>query len=129
MNRLVREEITPPSRAEEVPARQMDRFTGFTCPECRGPLYENGQPPEFRCRVGHVLSLKGLFEEHTSTQERKLYEAIVALEEGADLAQRVAVSGYGAEEEEELRKEAEQLRRNAGIIRKLIEERAMPQTD
>lgn len=122
---LIGEEIAPKWLQKEVPDRQMDRFSGFTCPECRGPLYESGKPVEFRCRVGHVLSLKAMFEEHTSTQERKLYEAIVALEEGADLADRMAVNGYDAEQEE-LRREAEQLRRGAQVIRGLIEERAMP---
>jgi hypothetical protein len=74
------------------------------------------------------MSLKTLLEEHTSTQERKLYEAIVALEEGADLADRMAVAGTGTEQDD-LRREAEQLRRNAGVIRKLIEERAMTPAD
>jgi hypothetical protein len=128
LGRLVHEEVESTSRGQEVPEKAMDRFSGFTCPECRGPLYENGQPAEFRCRVGHVMSLKTLFEEHTSTQERKLYEAIVALEEGADLADRMAVAGGGTERDD-LRSEAEQLRRNAGVIRKLIEERAMPPAD
>jgi two-component system, chemotaxis family, protein-glutamate methylesterase/glutaminase len=123
LTRLVDQEITPALRKEEVLNRSMARFSGFTCPECRGPLYENGQKPvEFRCRVGHVMSLGTLLEEHTSTQERKLYEAMVALEEGADLADRVA-SSDGAAKEAELRKEADQLRRNADVIRKLLEER------
>lgn len=103
-----------------------ERFSGFTCPECRGPLYANGEDPiEFHCRVGHVLPVKTLFDEHTSTQERKLYEAIVALEEGADLAEYFAARTSG-EEVEALAKEAAQLRRHAGVIRKLIEERFSP---
>ncbi len=104
------------------------QFSGFTCPECRGPLYENGAPSEFRCRVGHVLSLKTLFDEHTSVQERKLYEAIVALEEGSDLAERIALDKDGVEQDE-LRMEAEQLRRGAAVIRTLIEQREIPQAD
>jgi two-component system, chemotaxis family, protein-glutamate methylesterase/glutaminase len=126
LTRLVDEKITTTPRKEEVLNRSMARFSGFTCPECRGPLYENGQKPvEFRCRVGHVMSLRTLLEEHTSTQERKLYEAIVALEEGADLAERVASSEDGVNQAE-FRKEADQLRRNADAIRKLLEERAEP---
>ena len=122
--RVVHEEIRP---AACSPARRSDmrQFSGYTCPECRGPLYENGQPPEFRCQVGHVMSLRTLFEEHTSTQERKLYEAIVALDEGAVLAERMA-DAAPAEEQDTLRQEAQQLRRSAEIVRKLIEERAMP---
>jgi two-component system, chemotaxis family, protein-glutamate methylesterase/glutaminase len=128
VSRLVREEIASPAGGGDGAEREMPQFSGFTCPECRGPLYQNGSPAGFRCRVGHVMSLKTLFEEHTSVQERKLYEAIVALEEGADLAERVAVSGNGAELDE-LRKEAEQLRRSANIIRKLVEDRATPSAE
>lgn len=128
LGRLVQEELDPTSRTKEAPEGSMDRFSGFTCPECRGPLFETAHPAEFRCRVGHVMSLKTLFEEHTSTQERKLYEAIVALEEGADLAERMAMVEVG-EEQHELRKEADQLRHSAGVIRKLIEDRVMPAAD
>ena len=126
LTRLVQEEITPKLRSEEVLEKKMAHFSGFTCPECRGPLYEeNRENNEFHCRVGHVLSLRTLLEEHTSTQERKLYEAMVALEEGADLADRVA-STQDSANEVELRREAEQLRRSAGVIRKLVEERTTP---
>ena len=128
LSRLVQEEIASPIAGREVPSREMNRFSGYTCPECRGPLYENGKPSEFRCRVGHTLSLKTLFDEHTSTQERKLYEAIVALEEGADLADRMALDKQGVEQNE-LKKEAQQLRRSADIVRRVVEERAMPPAD
>jgi two-component system, chemotaxis family, protein-glutamate methylesterase/glutaminase len=105
-----------------------NRFSGFTCPECRGPLYEHAEPPlEFRCRVGHVFPLKTLLDEETSTQERKMYEAIVALEEGADLAEYAAARGVATNGN--LTKEAEQLRRHAAAIRRLIEERTTPGLD
>ena len=128
LTRLTEEEVVSTMRGNESRSRELKRFSGFTCPECRGPLYENGRASEFRCRVGHILSLKTLFDEHTSTQERKLYEAVVALEEGADLAERMAQDQNGVEYEE-LNKESEQLRRGAEMIRRLIEERVMPSAD
>lgn len=103
-------------------------FSGFTCPECRGPLYKHrDEPMEFKCRVGHIFPLKTLLDEATSTQERKLYEAIVALEEGADMAELAAETedaGNG-----NLQKEAKQLRAHAAAIRRLIEERRTPAVD
>jgi two-component system chemotaxis response regulator CheB len=112
------------------PEVRYDRFSGFTCPECHGPLFEKVGPGpiEFRCRVGHLLSLKALFDEHTSAQERKLYEAILALEEGADLALFTAARVEESQQKSLLR-EAEQLRRHAGAIKKLLEERVMPGID
>lgn len=113
--------------AKKAPAPQLrnhdEKFSGFSCPECHGPLWQVPEgPPEFQCRVGHTFSLKSLIDEHASTQERKLYEAILALEEGAALSDR-AVHYLGEECREELTKEAEQLRRHASAIRRLLEER------
>jgi two-component system, chemotaxis family, protein-glutamate methylesterase/glutaminase len=106
-----------------------ERFSGFTCPECHGPLFDHRtSPPEFICRVGHRFPLETLIEEATATQERKLYEAIVSLEEGADMAE---LQSSRAPEDERPRfvSEAKQLRRHALEIRKLIEERQTPAVD
>ena len=106
-----------------------DQFSGFTCPECHGPLWRSeGGPLEFYCRVGHVFPLKALMDEHTSTQERRLYEAIVALEEGAALSE-LAVSHIEEERREGSRQEATQLRQHAAAIRKMLEQRITPALD
>jgi two-component system, chemotaxis family, protein-glutamate methylesterase/glutaminase len=103
-----------------------DRFTGFTCPECRGPLYEHRlQPEEFRCRVGHVFPLDTLLNEQSSTQERKLYEALVSLEEGADLANYMAIRRKG-DTRDQLIAESRQLREHAATLREILEERRSP---
>jgi two-component system chemotaxis response regulator CheB len=106
------------------PVEAHQQYMGFTCPECRGPLYtqERGGPVEFRCRVGHVMSLKTLLDEENSMQERKLYEAIVALEEGADLAE-YASGQVSSAEADRLRNEAVQLRKHAAAVRQIIENR------
>jgi two-component system chemotaxis response regulator CheB len=103
-----------------------ERYSGFSCPDCHGPLAlrSGGGPVEFRCRVGHAFSLEELLDHHTSTQERKLYEAILALEEGAGLAE-FAINGAPPETREALRKEADQLREHAAAIRRMIEERTV----
>lgn len=120
-------EVSPMPQVSGTSENAPSQFSGFTCPECRGPLYKHRDKPiEFKCRVGHVFPLKTLLDEATSTQERKLYEAIVALEEGADMAE------FAAEEEGRngsLVKEAKQLRAHAAAIRRLIEERSTPAVD
>ena len=128
--RLVTGGETPKRQESMFSEVEYDRFSGFTCPECHGPLYEKTGPgpTEFRCRVGHVLSLKTLLDEQSSVQERKLYEAILALEEGADLALYTARRLDDAQRKN-LQREAEQLRRYAGAIKKLLEEREMPSVD
>ena len=114
-----------PERSE-LPQNDERVFSGFTCPECRGPLFQIKQkgPLEFKCRVGHAMSLAMLLDQEASTQERKLYEAIVALQDGAELADYAANRVEGANAEA-LRNEAGQLRRQAEALQKMIEERVV----
>ena len=98
-----------------------ENFSGFTCPECQGPLAElREEPPEFRCRVGHVFQLDNLREENANAQESKLYMAIVALEEGADLADYAANRAEPAAKPR-FRKEAALLRKHAAVLRQMLE--------
>jgi two-component system chemotaxis response regulator CheB len=130
LRRLIAGESVP-EPLPNVKGHQAERFSGITCPECHGPLYRRELAPslvEFRCRVGHVFSPNILLEEHTSTQERKLYEAVVALEEGADLAEFIAGKSQG-EKRLQLMNETRQLRQHAAGIRAMIEERMMPSPD
>lgn len=125
ISKLASGEMEP--KKSELPKDKGEQvFSGFTCPECRGPLFEIKRkgPLEFKCRVGHVLSLAMLLNEEASTQERKLYEAIVALQEGAELAEYAANMVEGGNVEA-LRSEAEQLRRHAESIRQMVEERSV----
>ena len=87
-------------------------FSGMTCPECRGPLWEQPQqnPKEFVCRVGHRYSFESLVEQHAVATERILWTAVLAVEEEAILAHRAAQHAETQEirqiyEQEALRKE------------------------
>lgn len=120
------EDLPMPGKEIEINLRD-EAFSGFTCPECHGPLFGlRDQPAEFKCRVGHRFPLESLIEEATSNQERKMYEAIVSLEEGADISE-LSAREAAADEKEKLLSEAKQLRRHAATIRQLIEERQTSQ--
>lgn len=69
-----------------------------TCPDCRGPIseYRLERLVEYRCMVGHAYSPISILEAHAETQERTLWAAVVALEEGANLARCVAAEFEGA---------------------------------
>jgi two-component system chemotaxis response regulator CheB len=64
----------------------------LTCPECRGPLWKErqGQIVEYRCRVGHCYSPLHMAQEHDETVERSLWSTVVALEEAAEIAEKLA---------------------------------------
>jgi len=69
-------------------------YSGFTCPECVGPLYharERGAD-SYDCLVGHRWSPESLLEEQTSTVERAMWLAIRSLDERHRLTGRLADS-------------------------------------
>jgi two-component system, chemotaxis family, protein-glutamate methylesterase/glutaminase len=68
------------------------RHPALTCPDCRGPISESrqGSITEFACRVGHRYSPVTFLAAHAETRERALWAAVVALEEGADVAHELA---------------------------------------
>ena len=66
--------------------------SGFTCPECHGPLWEvdEGQVRRYQCRVGHAYSEESLVVEQGSAVEAALWSALEALEERAEFLGRLA---------------------------------------
>ena len=66
--------------------------SGFICPDCGGPLFENDNPdyPHFHCRIGHAYSLNALLAGQDDALEAALWAAVRALQENADLKQRTA---------------------------------------
>jgi two-component system chemotaxis response regulator CheB len=66
--------------------------SGYICPDCGGPLFENGNPdhPHFRCRIGHAYSLNALLAGEDDALESALWAAVRALQENAELKERTA---------------------------------------
>ncbi len=110
-------------RAAAAKEEAMERnLLELTCPECRGPLWEERQGPiiEYRCRIGHAYSALALAQEHDDMVERTLWSAAVALEEAADISEKLAPE-LGANAAERVRKKREQL----AVIRKMIGDSAL----
>jgi len=97
------------------------RLTGLTCPECRGPITEfrNGPISEFRCRVEHCYSPETFLAAHADTRERALWAAVVALEEGAQVARDLG-SSHLARVQRRLEQEAGDNESAAMKIRELL---------
>ena len=66
--------------------------SGITCPNCGGALWEvrDGQLVRYRCHVGHQFSPEGLEAGQNDAVEGALWSAVRALEEQANLRQRMA---------------------------------------
>jgi two-component system, chemotaxis family, protein-glutamate methylesterase/glutaminase len=104
------------------------QLTDLTCPDCRGTIWEvalgsgNSTRKEYRCRVGHTFSPKSMLSEHFAAQEKALYAAVVALEEGASLATRLA-GQFEPAIGDRLRQEARQREMQAETLRRILKER------
>jgi two-component system chemotaxis response regulator CheB len=99
------------------------RVTALTCPECRGPISEErqGKIVEYACRVGHRYSPFAMKNEHHDTVERSLWASVVALEEAADIAERLAPE-LGQDGIEEASKQREQAAFLKTILARLPED-------
>ena len=103
-------------------------FSGLTCPECRGPLWEeeHGKVKDFKCRVGHAYSFESLIAEHANTTERALWTAVLAVEEEAILARQAAQRTTDERTRRSYETNAELREQRAAIIREMLTEPDLP---
>ena len=70
-------------------------LSALTCPDCNGPLWElhEGNTTEFECRIKHRFAPQHLLAAHDEAEEKALWAAVLALEQGAILARRFPSNG------------------------------------
>jgi two-component system chemotaxis response regulator CheB len=70
---------------------QLGKLSPFTCPACRGALWEleNGDLLRYRCHTGHAYSSDSLVGDQTNAIEEALYSALRAVEEKATALRRL----------------------------------------
>ena len=74
--------------------------SGFTCPECHGPLWEieEGDLLRYRCHIGHAYSVKSLAAANSEALDAAIWTAVRSLEEkvaiGHSLASRARERGH-----------------------------------
>jgi two-component system chemotaxis response regulator CheB len=110
------------------------QLTRLACPECGGVMAEISLPKitYFRCHVGHQFGPKVLAAAQAETSEKKLWNAVAALEEQAvvlrHLAEHMPAGGPGDQQagEEEgtgYVRRAQKTARLADLIRDHLEGR------
>lgn len=111
--------------------RHPGELSGFTCPECSGPLYgiQDGIPERFRCRVGHAYTAEGVLEGKTDALEEALYAALNSLEETAEVADRLAARarhGGHAHATERFEARARRAREQTTAVRRVLTDDSAP---
>lgn len=64
----------------------------FTCPECKGPLWElhDGELIRYRCRQGHAYTTESMVAEQAEVVEDALWTALNILQENTQMLQNMA---------------------------------------
>ena len=142
LDRLTREPVSAPEEpapedmkmeigmaAMDSSEDKLDRIgnrSTFTCPECRGTLWEMNEEGglRFRCHVGHAYGAETLISSQADGLEEALWAAVRGFEENAKLTARMAersrVQGQ-SEVGERFARRAEMARQHADQIRGLLE--------
>jgi two-component system chemotaxis response regulator CheB len=112
-------------KSEMEDVEKLGKLSAFTCPECRGALWEiqDGNLLRFRCHVGHAFSVESLLADQSGALENALWAALRSLEENAALSRRMADRARESNRQisimqyEENAREVEQ---HAAVIRQIL---------
>ena len=120
--RLVDEPVPDHSEAEAGgPHTVAPRPANIVCPICQGAMEEraDGGLLRYSCHVGHAFSVDSLIAEQSEALEAALWASVRALEESAQLADRLSGSGaHGLALR--FRDKAEALRQHAALIQDVL---------
>jgi two-component system, chemotaxis family, protein-glutamate methylesterase/glutaminase len=124
LDRLARQSTPARTGSQERGNDMESKLVDLTCPDCRGNIWAvpRGETVEYRCRVGHSFSPKSMLSEHFTAQEKAIWAAVVALEEGASLCIKLADS-MNPELRGSLLEEAKTCKANADAVRSTLQTR------
>jgi two-component system, chemotaxis family, protein-glutamate methylesterase/glutaminase len=102
--------------------------SSYACPECHGVLLQlkEGSHIRFRCHTGHAYSVDSLIAAVHEGIEEALWNSVRALEEGGILMERMTEHvehAHGRADAEQLAARADEAKRQADALRKLVMER------
>jgi two-component system chemotaxis response regulator CheB len=122
LQRLVTESIPDDAEAEaEGPHTVAPQSSQIVCPACQGSMVETieGGLLRYRCHVGHAFSVDSLLAEQSESLEAALWASVRALEESAQLADRLSNSG-DRRLSPRFRDKAAALRQHAALIQDVL---------
>ncbi len=105
--------------------------TGVSCPECPGVLVVSTEATNlrFRCRIGHVYSLRDLIQAKEQRLEAALWAPITAFQELAALLLDAAALGEAGDLKAAYEQRAARAHEHAAALRRIIEADAVTPLD
>lgn len=128
-DRMTRVDSRTPENVEKL-----GHPSGFTCPECEGPLWEmrDEEVLRFRCRVGHAYTAGSMLAGNSEALEGAMWNALNTLEESTQLSQRLAADSRARGQEHAAARFEERARKTkgqAGLIRQALDNGAADATE
>ncbi len=109
---------------------RLGNLSFYTCPECKGPLWEihDGKLLRFRCQIGHAYTSDALLFDQAEAVDDALWTALETLEQRLDIVGRLAersreLQRFGAATRFEA--QARDTREKIETLRKLIFSKGM----
>jgi two-component system chemotaxis response regulator CheB len=103
---------------------KLGHLSPFTCPTCRGALWElqNDDILRYRCHTGHAFSKDSLLAEQSISIEDAIFSALRAVEEKAAALRRLGERHRGRSDTltEDFVNRARDLERTAEVLRSLL---------
>jgi two-component system chemotaxis response regulator CheB len=112
--------------AEEVhAAHRPGMLSAYTCPDCRGPLWEieDGDLLRYRCREGHAFTGDSVLDGQYEAVETALWTALETLTESALMADHMAQQARGRGHymlEKRFHEKARSAQQRAAVIRDVL---------
>jgi len=122
LTELVTEPIPETAESEVTGPRTLAaQPSPIVCPACNGSMTETveGGLLRFRCHVGHAFGVDSLLAEQSESLEAALWASVRALEETAQLADRLALSAE-RKLSPRFREKANALRQHAALIQDIL---------
>lgn len=106
--------------------QELGELSPFTCPECHGAVWRtNVHPEQYRCHTGHTYTARTMAAAQDRGIEEALWAAVRALNEKEALLKRFtegAVKHKRDAAAAEYQQAADQVRRNAELLRTILAE-------
>ncbi|MGH2487798.1 MAG: chemotaxis protein CheB, partial [Ktedonobacterales bacterium] len=117
--------IAQPFSGEVHASNRPGKLSAYTCPDCRGPLWEieDGELLRYRCREGHAFTGDTVLDGQYEAIEVALWTALETLTESALMADHLAQQARGRGHrmiEKRFREKAGAARERAAIIRDVL---------
>jgi two-component system chemotaxis response regulator CheB len=98
---------------------KLGKLSSYSCPECGGALWEtkNGLSAEFRCHLGHTLTLNALDQGQRQNLEKAFITALRVMEERINFLRRLQKTSANFSRYEE---DIQQLDEYAGVLRNFL---------